>query len=60
MKSFVWFATGIVGGVVAGILVAQDPRGKAMVADVTARLREFTDGAKQGFDERLADDSPRV
>lgn len=60
MKSFVWFVTGVVGGVVAGILVAQDPRGKAMVADVTARLREFTDGAKHGFDERLADDSPRV
>ncbi len=60
MKSFVWFVTGIVGGVVAGIFVAQDPRGKAVVADVAARLREFTNGAKQGFDERLADYSPRV
>lgn len=60
MKSFVWFVTGIVGGIVAGLVVANDPRGKALTADVAARLREFTDGAKQGFDERLADDSPAV
>jgi hypothetical protein len=58
MKSFVWFVTGVVGGIVAGHLVANDPRGQALAADVTARLREFTDGVKQGFDERLADDSP--
>jgi hypothetical protein len=57
MKSFVWFVTGIVGGIVAGHLIANDPRGKALMVDVTARLREFTDGAKEGFDERLADDS---
>ena len=57
MKTFLWFTAGIIGGLVAGHLIAQDPRGKALVDDVTARLREFTDGAKQGFDERIADES---
>lgn len=57
MKSFIWFITGIVGGLVAGHLVANDPRGKALADDLAARVREFTDGAKQGFDERLADES---
>jgi hypothetical protein len=58
MKAFVWFIAGIVGGLVAGHLIANDPRGRALTADVTARIREFTDGAKQGFDERLTNEPP--
>ena len=57
MKSFAWFVAGVVGGLVAGHIVANDPRGKALLADVNVRIREFTDGVKEGFDSHGADDS---
>lgn len=57
MKAFGWFVAGIVGGLALGHVLANDPRGKALLADVDARTREFVDGVKSGFDERLSDES---
>ncbi len=57
MKALFWFVTGVVGGLALGHVVANDPRGKAFLADADARLREFTNGVKQGFDDRLSDET---
>ncbi len=43
MKNFAWFVLGIAGGFVAAHLVNKDPRGHEVLADVDARISEFTD-----------------
>lgn len=43
MKSFLWFVLGLAGGFVAAHLVNKDPRGHEALAEVDARITEFTD-----------------
>ncbi len=43
MKNVVWFALGLVGGFIAAHLVDKDPRGHEALAEVDARITEFTD-----------------
>ena len=43
MKSLFWFVLGIAGGFVAAHLVNKDPRGHEVLAEVDARIAEFTD-----------------
>ncbi|WEK14335.1 MAG: ATPase [Candidatus Microbacterium phytovorans] len=43
MKNALWFVLGIAGGFVAAHLVNKDPRGHEVLAEVDARISEFTD-----------------
>ena len=43
MKSVLWFILGIAGGFVAAHLVNKDPRGHEVLAEVDARIGEFTE-----------------
>lgn len=43
VRSLVWFVLGIAGGFVAAHLVNKDPRGQELLAQVDARIGEFTD-----------------
>ena len=43
MKSFVWFVLGVIGGFVAAHYVNKDPRGRDALAELDARISEFTD-----------------
>jgi len=42
MKSVVWFLIGVIGGFVAAHFMNKDPRGHDMLAEVDARITEFT------------------
>lgn len=43
MQRFAWFVLGIAGGFIAAHLVNKDPRGHEVLAEVDARISEFTD-----------------
>ncbi|MDL9979762.1 ATPase [Microbacterium candidum] len=43
MKSFLWFVIGVLGGFVAAHYVNKDPRGRDALAELDARITEFTD-----------------
>ncbi|MFT4282404.1 ATPase [Microbacterium sp.] len=43
MKNAFWFVLGIAGGFVAAHLVNKDPRGHEVLAEVDARISEFTE-----------------
>lgn len=43
MKNVLWFLVGIVGGFIVAHFVDKDPRGHELMADVDARISEFTD-----------------
>jgi len=43
MKNALWFVLGIAGGFVVAHLVNKDPRGQEVLAEVDARISEFTD-----------------
>ena len=43
MKNALWFVLGIAGGFVAAHLVNKDPRGHEVLAEVDARITEFTE-----------------
>jgi hypothetical protein len=43
MKNALWFVLGIAGGFVAAHLVNKDPRGHEALAEVDARITEFTE-----------------
>ncbi|RZI95458.1 MAG: ATPase [Microbacterium sp.] len=43
MKNALWFVLGIAGGFVAAHLVNKDPRGHEVLAEVDARISEFTE-----------------
>lgn len=49
MKSFMWFVVGIAGGFVAAHLVNKDPRGHEVLAEVDARIGEFTDRIGEAY-----------
>lgn len=42
MKNVLWFLIGVIGGFVAAHSMNKDPRGHDLLADVDARITEFT------------------
>ena len=49
MKNVLWFVLGLAGGFVAAHLVYKDPRGHEVLADVDARISEFTDRIGEAY-----------
>ena len=49
MKAFLWFVTGIVGGLALGHVIANDPRGRAVLDELDAGARAFAAGVKDGY-----------
>lgn len=54
MKSVLWFLMGIVGGFVVAHFVNKDPRGHEILAEVDARISEFTDRIGDAYREQEA------
>lgn len=52
VKSFVWFVLGLAGGFVVAHFVNKDPRGHEMLAQVDARIGEFTDRIGDAYREQ--------
>ena len=49
-----WFVLGIAGGFVLAHLVDKDPRGHDLLAEVDARISEFTDRIGDAYREQEA------
>ena len=49
MKCLLWFVLGLAGGFVAAHLVNKDPRGHEALAEVDARITEFTDRIGEAY-----------
>ncbi|BDV30601.1 ATPase [Microbacterium terricola] len=54
MKKFVWFVLGIAGGFIAAHFLNKDPRGHELLAEVDARITEFTDRIGDAYREQEA------
>ena len=54
MKNLLWFLLGIAGGFVLAHLMNKDPRGHELLADVDARITEFTDRMGDAYREQEA------
>jgi hypothetical protein len=54
MKNLVWFLLGIAGGFVLAHFMNKDPRGHEILADVDARITEFTDRIGDAYREQEA------
>lgn len=54
MKNALWFVLGVAGGFVAAHVVNKDPRGHEMLAEVDARISEFTDRIGDAYREQEA------
>lgn len=54
MKNLLWFLFGIAGGFVVAHLMNKDPRGHEILADVDARITEFTDRIGDAYREQEA------
>ena len=54
MKNLVWFLLGIAGGFVVAHFMNKDPRGHELLADVDARITEFTDRIGDAYREQEA------
>lgn len=54
MKNLVWFLTGVAGGFVVAHLINKDPRGHEVLAEVDARITEFTDRISDAYREQEA------
>ncbi len=54
MKKLVWFLFGIAGGFVLAHLMNKDPRGQEILADVDARITQFTDRIADAYHEQEA------
>ena len=52
MKNLLWFVLGIAGGFVLAHLVNKDPRGHEILAEVDARITEFTDRIGDAYREQ--------
>lgn len=52
MKTVLWFLFGIAGGFVLAHLVNKDPRGHEVLAEVDARISEFTDRIGEAYREQ--------
>ena len=54
MRNLLWFLLGVIGGFVAAHLMNKDPRGHEVLADVDARITEFTDRMGDAYREQEA------
>ncbi|WP_442575648.1 ATPase [Microbacterium sp. F51-2R] len=54
MKNVLWFLLGVIGGFVVAHLVNKDPRGHELLAEVDARIGEFTDRMSDAYREQEA------
>lgn len=54
MKSLFWFVLGIAAGFVLSHLVDKDPRGHEVLAEIDARISEFTDRIGDAYREQEA------
>ena len=54
MRNLLWFLLGVIGGFVAAHLMNKDPRGHEVLADVDARITEFTDRIGDAYREQEA------
>ena len=52
MKNIVWFVLGAAGGFVLAHYVNKDPRGHEVLADIDARITEFTDRMGDAYREQ--------
>jgi len=49
MSKVMWFVVGLAGGFVAAHYVNKDPRGHEVLAEVDARITEFTDRIAEAY-----------
>ncbi|MEU1970377.1 ATPase [Microbacterium sp. NPDC019599] len=54
MKNVLWFLVGVIGGLVVAHFVNKDPRGHELLAEVDARISEFTDRIGDAYREQEA------
>jgi len=54
MKNLVWFLLGIAGGFIVAHFMNKDPRGHELLAEVDARITEFTDRIGDAYREQEA------
>lgn len=54
MKKLLWFLLGIITGFIAAHLVNKDPRGREALAEVDARITEFTERMSDAYREQEA------
>ena len=54
MKKLSWFLIGVIGGFVAAHFMNKDPRGHDLLADVDARIGEFTAILSDSYREQQA------
>jgi hypothetical protein len=54
MKNFLWFLVGVIGGFVVAHVMNKDPRGHELLAEVDARIGEFTDRMGDAYREQEA------
>ncbi|GAA3946617.1 hypothetical protein [Microbacterium soli] len=60
MKNLSWFLIGVIGGFVVAHFMNKDPRGQEILADIDARISEFTGILGEAYrqqEARLADTS---
>ena len=55
MKKLFWLAVGIFAGIEIKKQIDKNPNAQALVADVTARAKEFGETASEAFYERTAE-----
>ena len=54
MKNVLWLLIGVIGGFIAAHFVNKDPRGHELLAEVDARIGEFTDRIGDAYREQEA------
>lgn len=54
MKNVLWFLIGVIGGFVAAHFMNKDPRGHDILAEVDARINEFTGLIGDAYREQQA------
>jgi hypothetical protein len=54
MKNVLWFLVGVIGGLVVAHFVNKDPRGHELLAEMDARINEFTDRIADSYREQEA------
>ncbi|MDR2294372.1 MAG: ATPase [Microbacterium sp.] len=55
MKKLLWFLVGIAAGFVAAHFVNKDPRGREALAELDARITEFTERMSEAYHEQEAE-----
>ena len=54
MKKVLWFVVGVAAGFVVAHFVNKDPRGREVLAEVDARISEFTERMSEAYHEQEA------